>query len=95
MNEKEETRVSLDILKNVEDLSNQVNQMMASRTKAVFSRYPVTFGLLILFGAMALHEGLKELMKIYGLMDINPWYLFIAGLAILTITGTLYQKLEK
>ncbi len=95
MNENEQKGISLDILKNVEDLSNQVNQMMASRTKTVWKRYPAAFGLLILFGATALHEGLKELMKIYGLMDLNPWYLFIAGLAILTVTGTLYQKLEK
>ena len=95
MNEKDEKGISLDILKNVEDISNQVNQMMASRTKQVFSRYPVAFGLLILFGVTALHEGLKGLMKYFGLMDVNPWYLFIAGLVILTITGTLYKKLEK
>jgi len=95
MNEQEEKIISVDVLKHVEDLSNKMNKMMASRTEAVFSRYPVTFGILILFGAIALHEGLKGLMKDFGLLDLNPWYLLTAGLAILTITGTLYKKLEK
>jgi hypothetical protein len=68
---------------------------MASRAKAVFRRYPVTFGILILLGVIALHEGLKGIIKNLGLLDINPWYLVIFGLAVLSITGKLYQKLEK
>lgn len=95
MPEKDNNGISVDILKHVEDLSSKVNQMMASKTKAVWNRYPVTFGLLIFFGAIALHEGLKGLMKDFGLLDLNPWYLLIAGLLILIITGTLYKKLEK
>ncbi|MBI2627331.1 hypothetical protein HYW72_00180 [Candidatus Nomurabacteria bacterium] len=95
MNEQEQKGINLDVLEHIENLSNQVNKIMASRTKAVWSRYPITFGLLILFGATALHEGLKGLMKNFGLLEINPLYLFLAGLVILTITGTLYKKLEK
>jgi len=95
MNEKEEKEINLNVLKHIEDLSNQVNKAMASRTKAVWSRYPITFGLLIFFGAMAFHEGLKGLMRDFGLLDINPFYLLVTGLVILTITGTLYKKLEK
>ncbi|KKS04307.1 MAG: hypothetical protein UU82_C0011G0010 [Candidatus Nomurabacteria bacterium GW2011_GWC2_41_8] len=95
MQGKDEKGISVDILKHIEDLSNQVNRMMASRARAVFRRYPVTFGLMILIGVMAVHEGLKGLMREFGLLNINPWYLLVAGLAILTITGTLYKKLEK
>ena len=95
MSEKDEKEISVDVLKHVEDLSNKINKMMALRTKAVWNRYPITFGLLIFIGAISLHEGLKGLMKDFGLMDIDPWYLLIAGLLILTITGTLYKKLEK
>lgn len=95
MNQQKENEINLDVLEHIENLSNQVNKMMASRTKNVFRRYPVTFGLLIVFGAIAVHEGLKGLMKDLGLLDISPWYLIVAGLVILTITGTLYKKLEK
>ena len=95
MNEQDKKEIHVDILKHVEGLSHKVNDMMACRTKAAFSRYPITFGLLILFGATALHEGLKGLMHKFGLLDVSPWYPFIIGLVILTITGTLYKKLEK
>ena len=93
MQEKE--RISLDILKHIEDLSNQINMKMALRARTGFQRYPVTFGLLILIGVIALHEGLKGVIKELGILDFNPWYLIIFGLAILTITGSLYKKLEK
>lgn len=95
MDAKEENKISVDVLKHVESLSSKVNQMMALRTKAVWSRYPITFGLLILIGSTSLLEGLKGLMKDFGLLDLSPWYLFLAGLLILTVTGTLYKKLEK
>ncbi len=95
MEEKEENKINIDVLKHLEDLSNNMNKIMASRTQAVLSRYPVTFALLILIGVIAIHEGLKGLMKNFGLLEINPWYLIVVGLVVLTITGTLYKKLDK
>ena len=95
MSNQDEKGISLNILKHLEDLSNNINHLMASHAKAVFRKYPITFGLLILFGVTALHEGLKGMMRDFGILDINPLYLCIAGLAILTFTGTLYKKLEK
>jgi len=95
MKPENEKQISLDILKHTEDISNDLNRLMSSRAKAVFRRYPITFGLLILLGVIALHEGIKGVLKEAGLLDINPWYLLIAGIAVLTITGTLYKKLDK
>ena len=95
MKPENEKQISLDILKHIEDISNDLNKLMSSRAKAVFRRYPITFGLLILLGVIALHEGIKGVLKEAGLLDINPWYLLIAGIAVLTITGTLYKKLDK
>ncbi|MFZ2149625.1 MAG: hypothetical protein WAV15_00480 [Minisyncoccia bacterium] len=92
---KDQQEISVDMLKHLENLSNKVNKLMANRAKNVFQRYPITFGLLILFGVISLHEGLKGAMKELGLLDLNPWYLLVTGLAILAITGNLYKKLEK
>jgi hypothetical protein len=92
---KNENDINIDILKHLENLSNDVNKTIAPKTKSVFRRYPVTFGLLILFGGIILHEGLKGLLKKFGLLEISPIYLVIVGLVILAITGTLYKKLEK
>ena len=92
---KDEKEINLDILKHLENLSNQINGKMAPKTKTVFRRYPVTLGLLILIGAITLNEGLKGLLRKFGIFEIDPLYLTLFGLAILTITGTLYKKLDK
>ena len=95
MQEKNEKEINLNILKHLEDLSNEINEKMASRTKNVFQKYPLTFGLLILFGVIAVIDGMRGLMESFGLFRDNPWYLIIIGLLILTITGTLYKKLDQ
>ena len=77
----------MDILKHLENLSNAINRWMAPHAQGILRRYPVTFGVLILFGVTALHEGLKGVMKELGLLDISPWYLIIAGLAIFNFCG--------
>ena len=95
MNKDNEKEISLDILKHLENLSNKINGIMAYRTKAVFSRYPLTFGLLILFGVVAVGEGIREVFDSFSFFKDNPWYLIIIGLIILTFTGRLYKKLEE
>ncbi len=95
MENQEQSKLSIDILKHLENISSKVNQVMSSHTKTVFERYPITFALLILFGVIAVHEGVKGILKEVGLLELNPWYLLVAGIGILTITGTLYKKLDK
>ena len=87
--------ISLDILNHVEDLSDSVNKLMSSKSETVFKRYPITVSLLVLLGVTALHEGLKEVLAEFGLLDINPWYLIVFGIVLLSITGQLYKKLNK
>jgi hypothetical protein len=88
-------KIDFNIVKHLEDLSSKVNKMMAQRTQSVLERYPILFGLLILVGVTAIHEGLKGLMKKLGILEIDPLYLLVVGLGVLTITGTLYKKLDK
>ena len=95
MEKESDKKISLDVLQHIEELSRQVNEIMDSRTKTVFRRYPLTFALLVLFGVVAVSEGLKGVLKEIGLLDYNPWYLLAVGLLILVITGKLYKKLDK
>ena len=88
-------KINIDILKHLEDLTNEINKLTTPHAKNIFHRYPITFGLLILIGVITLNEGLKGILRDLNLLDINPWYLIIVGLAILTITGTIYRKLNK
>lgn len=95
MIEKDETKINLDILSHLEGLSSQINDAMAPRAQGIFRKYPITFGLLILLGFTALHEGIKGILKDFSLFENHPWYLIIVGLLVLIITGTIYKKLEK
>ncbi len=92
---KNEDNIGVDVLKHLENISNKINRTMEPHAKNVLLRYPVTFSLLILSGVIALHEGLKGVLKNMGLLELDPVYLLIVGLIILAITGTLYKKLDK
>ncbi|MFA5889045.1 MAG: hypothetical protein WCW47_02045 [Candidatus Paceibacterota bacterium] len=95
MKDENEKQVGLDILKHIEELSNQINNFMSIRTRSVFRRYPLTFMLLILVGVVAVSEGLKDIITHISFFAGHPWKLFFVGLIILVITGTLYKKLDK
>ena len=94
MNEPE-SRDQPDLLREVERLTEEVNNMVGKQGRPVFRRYPLTFALLALFGAIAVSEGVKGIVSSILVFENNPWYLFLIGLAILVFTGTLYKKLKK
>jgi len=94
MENKDEKKIDLDILKHVEALSDQVNRMMSSRTKSAFRKYPLTFTLLVLIGVIAVSEGVKGVLEMIGFQG-HPWFLLVAGLLILVVTGKLFEKLDK
>ncbi|MDO8590243.1 MAG: hypothetical protein Q7R69_03145 [bacterium] len=94
MNESE-PRSQLDLLKDLEKLTEEVNNMAGKKGQSVFKRYPLTFALLALFGAVAVSEGVKGIIRSVLIFENNPWYLFLIGLVILIFTGTLYKKLDK
>lgn len=89
--EKEE----LDILKKIEDVTIRMNQLFSDRGRNVFSRYPLTFALLIVFGVTMITEGTKGLLSEVIFFQNNPLIMFVIGLFILIITGTLYKRLGK
>lgn len=92
-NEKDE--IDVDVLRQLEVLSSSVNEMMASRTRSVFRRYPITFTLVVLVGVVAVSEGLKGVVESIGIFKGHPWYMLITGLIILIATGKIYKKLDK
>lgn len=65
---------------------------MESRARNVSARYPITFVLLVLAGAIAVTEGLKGILEQIGLVG-HPWFLLVVGLVVLIITGSVYKKL--
>jgi len=90
MNDQQE----VDLLHRIETLTRQINNQMADAHRSALRRYPLSFTLLALFGVVAVSEGIKGGLEVIG-FDGHPWYLLLAGLVILVVTGTLYKKLEK
>lgn len=85
----------LDLLKKVEDLTAKLNQTFEKKTKPVLSRYPLLFALLVIIGVTMMSQGVKELIMKISFLRTSPLSMFITGIVILIITGTLYKKLDK
>lgn len=85
----------IDLLKKVEELTNKLNQMFDQKGKSVFSRYPVTFALVVVFGVAMVSEGIKGLLGEVSFFKDSPVAMLVAGILVLTMTGRLYKKLNK
>lgn len=85
----------LDVIKKLEDLTAKINQLFSEKGKNVFSRYPLLFALLIVFGVTMVTQGIKDLISEIPIFQNSPLVMLLFGLLVLIITGTLYKKLEK
>lgn len=85
----------LDLLKKIEELTAKLNESFGKKGKSVFERYPLAFALLVIVGATMMSQGIKELLMKVSFLKTSPLLMFIIGIVILIITGTLYKKLEK
>ena len=94
-NNEPEQGSSLDVLRHIERLTGDVNEIADRIGKPVFKRYPVTFAMLVLFGVITVSEGAKEILRSTGILDGNPWITLVIGLAVLIVTGRLYKRLNK
>ena len=95
MENKNPEQISLDILKHIEDLSRQVNEIIGRRTKSAFRKYPLTFALFVLVGVVCVGEGVKGVLEEVPWFAGHPWHLLVTGLCVLVVTGTIYKKLDK
>lgn len=84
---------SVDLLRHVEKLVEHTNSLIEDRRKNAFVRYPITFTIFVLFGVVAMQEGVKGFLEEFGLLE-HYTTLFVIGLVILIVTGTLYKKMK-
>ena len=85
----------LDLLKKIEDLTVTLDKFFNKKGKLVFARYPVVFALLVVVGATMMSMGIKELILKISFLNQNPWVMFLGGILILILTGTLYKNLDR
>lgn len=85
----------LDLLKKIEELTVTLDKFFNKKRKLVFARYPVVFALLVVVGATMMSMGIKELILKVPFLNQSPWAMFLGGILILILTGTLYKKLDR
>lgn len=71
----------------------QVVSRLSSTRQNAFQRFPLLFTLLSAFGVVATTVGLEKLIDRVDFFSRNPYFVLVAGLVTLLITGTLYKKL--
>ncbi|MCA9323569.1 hypothetical protein KC992_00530 [Candidatus Saccharibacteria bacterium] len=62
--------------------------------KTYSQKYPMVFALGATFGLVSVLYGFEKLIDKVDLFSNNPWILLATGLAVLSVTGSFYNKLR-
>ncbi len=57
-------------------------------------RYPGLFSMLATFGVAATFLGFEQLLLAFDVLERYPLLIFMLGIGILALTGTLYKKMQ-
>ncbi len=91
------TKLAEQTLEGVEQVARmteaQIEHTVAPIRKSVAARFPTLFLLLITFGFTATVTGIEHSLIKYQVLAGNPEVIFLVGIGILVVTGTLYKKL--
>ena len=82
-------------LRDLEQTTRDLNTRMHKHSRTVFGQYPLLFSLLATFGAVSILYGFDALLDEIPAMRAYPVIPLALGILILTVTGTLYKRLEK
>lgn len=79
---------------NIERLGGTIKGKATHFRDSSFSRFPVMFVLLSTFGLVATFYGFEKVLDQIPIFIEHPLYILFTGLIILSLTGTLYKKLN-
>jgi len=84
-----------DPIEKIEALTKEFHDYIERQGRGVFERYPLTFALLATFGVVLVGHGINAFVNSVPFLNNNPLLMFVVGLIILFMTGTLYKRLNK
>lgn len=84
-----------DPFKKAEDVVKKVNDRSEKLSRPVLSKYPVLFGLLIIFSGSAIVHSFEIFFNRIELFHEHPLLLLTLGILLLVLTGTLYSTLNE
>lgn len=70
-----------------------IKRLDAQRVRAE-SRFPLVTALFATFGFVSLLYGFEKIIDSIDFLSNNPVVLFLLGVIILALTGTIYKKLD-
>lgn len=84
-----------DPIRQVEELTKGANNFMKRRGRSVFGRYPLVFSFLGTFGVVLIIHGIEGVIDKIPVLHERPVLILTIGILLLTLTGTLYKRIEK
>lgn len=84
-----------DPLKQLESLTQKLNDEMGAHTQRALGRYPILFSLLTVFGVVAVLYGFEAAIAKVPFLADRPLVIFVLGILMLIGTGTLYKGLDR
>lgn len=73
--------------------TKKIDAIMSPTRSTYAKRYPTLFSLLATLGVIMTFLGIEQLLLTSSLLERHPVLILAFGIAILTLTGTLYKKL--
>lgn len=91
---EENNKEKIDLLESIQGLTGKLGEL-GEKGKDVFSRYPMTFTILIIFATTMVTQGIRDILMQIEFFQGKPIIMVGVGLFILAVTGTLYKTLGK
>lgn len=86
--------IEIDPVKYMEDGVKVAHEVFEKQSKPAFRRYPFLFGSLAALGALFVMYGFERFADKIALFSENPGGIFVIGVLMLLMTGTLYKKIK-
>lgn len=87
--------MNADPIKQVEDLTRGMDDFIRRKGKSVFGKYPLVFSFLGTFGVVLILRGIEGIIDEIPVLHERPILILVAGIVLLTFTGSLYKRIEK
>jgi hypothetical protein len=91
---KNEIAAALQVIDDVVGTTTgHLGQAIEPMRRGLIKRFPITTALLVTLGITATILGLEQILDGIPYLHDRPWLLFIGGMTLLAVTGSLYKKL--
>lgn len=78
----------------VREAAKRIDAVVEPGRSGFARRYPTVFSMLVTFGVAATFLGFEQLLLAFDILERYPLLIFMLGIGILALTGTLYKKMQ-